>query len=33
MDKFCYYECFKCKKPYFGGIKNYQATFENNEIS
>ena len=22
MFKFCYYECFKCKKPYFGGLKD-----------
>lgn len=22
MHIYCYYECFKCKKPYFGGLKN-----------
>ncbi len=22
MDIFCFYECFKCKKAYFGGLKN-----------
>lgn len=22
MNVFCFYECFKCKKPYFGGMKN-----------
>ena len=22
MDRLCYYECFKCKKPYFGGKKD-----------
>ncbi len=21
MDKLAYYECFKCKDPYFGGMK------------
>ncbi|CAD8052967.1 unnamed protein product [Paramecium primaurelia] len=31
MDKFCFYECFKCKKPYFGGIKNCQANTDYNE--
>ncbi|CAD8189536.1 unnamed protein product [Paramecium octaurelia] len=29
MDKFCFYECFKCNNPYFGGIKNSQAGAEN----
>ncbi|CAD8082872.1 unnamed protein product [Paramecium sonneborni] len=31
MDKFCFYECFNCKKPYFGGIKNCQAIDQNND--
>ncbi|CAD8076897.1 unnamed protein product [Paramecium primaurelia] len=31
MDKFCFYQCFKCEKPYFGGIKNCQAAAENND--
>ena len=21
IDRFAYYECFRCKKPYFGGKK------------
>ena len=28
MHVFCFYECFKCKKPYFGGLKNCQAAAE-----
>lgn len=28
MHIYCYYECFKCKKPYFGGLKNCQAAAE-----
>ena len=24
MDRFCYYECFKCKQAYFGGKKDCQ---------
>ena len=24
MDRFCYYECFKCKHPYFGGKRDCQ---------
>jgi E3 ubiquitin-protein ligase MYCBP2 len=25
MARFCYYPCFKCKKPYFGGLKECNA--------
>ena len=24
MAIFCFYECNKCKKPYFGGLKSCQ---------
>lgn len=29
MHIFCFYECFKCKKPYFGGLRNCAAQQEN----
>lgn len=25
LARFCYYPCFKCKKPYFGGLKDCNA--------
>lgn len=25
MARFCYYQCFKCNKPYFGGLKECNA--------
>lgn len=25
MARFCYYECYMCKKPYFGGLKDCNA--------
>jgi E3 ubiquitin-protein ligase MYCBP2 len=34
MAIYSYYQCFKCKKPYFGGLKsceNLRAEAQNNE--
>ena len=31
MDRFCYYECFKCKQPYFGGKKDCQQRDQEKE--
>jgi len=28
MDRFAYYECFKCKKPYFGGKKECEQNMD-----
>ena len=28
MDKLSYYECFKCKVPYFGGMKRCEQVNE-----
>jgi E3 ubiquitin-protein ligase MYCBP2 len=28
MTRLCYYMCFKCKKPYFGGLKNCENVNE-----
>ena len=28
---YAYYECFKCKKPYFGGLKNCEMNMEDDK--
>lgn len=28
LDIFAFYQCFKCKKPYFGGKKDCQLELE-----
>ena len=28
MSIYCYYQCFKCNNPYFGGLKDCQRGLE-----
>ena len=32
MAIYCYYMCFKCKKPYFGGAKDCNRAMENEKM-